>query len=151
MAKTSEKQTFEALEKHETMNATGITIPLDVENLFGAKRVLVKVSINGTNYRGSVVRMGGKYMMGVPKIFREAAGITAGDNIVVTLERDIEPRIVEVPADLAIALKEAALQNAWEKLSFTHKKEHVGAIEEAKRPETRTRRIEKAINMIANR
>ncbi|MBA2335087.1 MAG: DUF1905 domain-containing protein [Blastocatellia bacterium] len=69
MAKTSEKQTFAALEKHETMNATGITIPLDVENLFGAKRVLVKVSINGTNYRGSFVRMGGKYMMGVPKIF----------------------------------------------------------------------------------
>ncbi len=152
MAKVLQKQTFEAvLEKHENMNATGITIPFDVENVFGAKRFPVKASINGANYRRSVVRMGGEYMMGVPKAFRDAAGIKAGDNIVVTLERDTEPRVVKVPADLAESLKKASLENAWEKLSFTHKREHVMAIEQTKRPETRIRRIENAIKMIAKK
>jgi len=152
MAKDSDKQTFQTvLEKHETMEATGITIPFDIEKVFGSKRVPVKVTINGAERRSTVVRMGGQYVMIVPKVFREAAGIKAGDNIVVTLERDTEPRIVDVPADLAKSLKEAALENTWEKLSFTHKKEHVSAVEEAKRPETRIRRIEKAIKMIAKK
>ena len=137
--------------KHETMEATGITIPFDVEAVFGAKRVPVKVSINGAEHRSTVVRMGGEYMMIVPKIFRDAAGVKAGDNIVVTMELDTEPRTVEMPADLAEALQKADLGNAWEKMSYTHKKEHVNAIAEAKRPETRVRRIEKAIEMIRKR
>ena len=137
--------------KHETMEATGITIPFDIEAVFGAKRVPVKVSINGAEHRSTVVRMGGEYMMIVPKIFRDAAGIKAGDNIVVTMELDTEPRTVETPADLADALQKADLGNAWEKMSYTHKKEHVNAIEEAKKPETRVRRIEKAIAMIGKR
>lgn len=148
----AEKQTFKAvLEKHEKLEATGITVPFDVEKVFGAKRVPVKVSINGADYRGSVVRMGGKYMLGVPKVFRDAAGIKAGDNIVVTFERDTEPRTVETPVDLAEALRKADIVNAWEKTSYTHKKEHVNAIEEAKRPETRVKRIENAIEMIKKR
>ena len=132
-------------------DATGITVPFDVESVFGAKRVPVKVSINGADYRGSVVRMGGKYMLGVPRVFRDAAGVKAGVNIVVTMELDTEPRTVEMPADLAEALQKADLGNAWEKMSYTHKKEHVNAIAEAKRPETRVRRIEKAIEMIRKR
>ena len=83
-----------------------------------------------------------------PKIFRDAAGVMAGDNIVVTMELDTEPRTVKMPADLAEALQKADLGNAWEKMSYTHKKEHVNAIAEAKRPETRVRTIEKAIEMI---
>lgn len=76
MAKTSEKQTFEALlEKHEKMEATVINIPFDVTKVFGAKRVPGKVSINVADYRGSIVRMGGKYMLGIPKKFRDSAGI----------------------------------------------------------------------------
>lgn len=146
----TEKQTFTVvLEKHEKLEATGITIPFDVEKVFGAKRVPVKVTINGTEYRGTVVRMGGKYMLGIPKVFREAAGIKAGDNIVITVEKDTDERIVTPPKDLAAALAENKdAGNAWEKLSYTHKKEHVRAIEEAKKPETRTRRIEKAIEML---
>jgi bifunctional DNA-binding transcriptional regulator/antitoxin component of YhaV-PrlF toxin-antitoxin module len=146
----ADKQIFEAtLEKHEKLDATGITLPFDVEAVFGAKRVPVKVLINGAQYRGSVVRMGGKYMMGVPKVFRAAAGIEAGDNIVVTMELDAEPRTVETPPDLEKALKQSGLQAAWEKLSYTHRKEHVLAIEESKKAETRARRIGKAIEMIA--
>jgi bifunctional DNA-binding transcriptional regulator/antitoxin component of YhaV-PrlF toxin-antitoxin module len=147
----AEKQIFTVvLEKHEKMEATGITIPFDVETVFGAKRVPVKATINGAEYKGTVVRMGGKYMLGIPKVFRDAAGIKAGDNIVVTLERDSEERTVTPPPDLAAELsKDKSVLAAWEKLSYTHKKEHVRAIEEAKRPETRTKRIEKAIEMLA--
>ncbi len=146
----AEKQTFTViLEKHPKMEATGITIPFDVEAVFGAKRVPVKATINGAEYRGTVVRMGGKYMLGIPKGFREDAGIKAGDNIVVTLERDAAERTVAVPQDLAAALKKSKdAAKAWEKLSYTHRKEHVRAIEEAKKAETRTKRIEKAIEML---
>lgn len=94
----AEKQIFDArLEKHPNMEATGITIPFDVEKVFGAKRVPVKVSINGADYRGSVVRMSGKYMLGIPKVFRDAAKIKAGDRVTVEMERDSEERTVEIP------------------------------------------------------
>ncbi|MEQ1603934.1 MAG: DUF1905 domain-containing protein [Pyrinomonadaceae bacterium] len=67
----AEKQTFETvLIKHDKLDATGIEIPFDVEAVFGAKRVPVKAVIKGAEYRGSIVRMGGKYMLGVPKEFR---------------------------------------------------------------------------------
>jgi bifunctional DNA-binding transcriptional regulator/antitoxin component of YhaV-PrlF toxin-antitoxin module len=146
----AEKQTFSVLlEKHPNMEATGITVPFDVEEVFGAKRVPVKATVNGAEYRGSVVRMGGKYMLGIPKAFREAAGIKAGDNIVVTLEKDATERAVNVPEDLAALLKKNKdAAKAWEKLSYTHRKEHARAIEDAKKPETRARRIEKAIEML---
>src|SRR5688500_13508437 len=122
----SAKQTITVkLEKHEKLDATGITIPFDVEEIWGAKRVPVKAEINGAHYRGWIVRMAGKYMLGIPKVFREAAGIKAGDNIVVTLERDADERTVTPPADLASELKkDKNLQAAWDKLSFTLKKEN---------------------------
>ncbi len=138
------------LEKHPTMNATGITVPFDVEEIFGSKRVQVVATINKAKYRGSVVRMGGTYMLGIPREFREMAGIEAGNHIVVTWEKDTAPRVVTVPADFEKALKknkDAAA--AWEKLSYSHRKEYVGAIDEAKKPETRVRRIEGAVKMIA--
>src|SRR5688572_33143027 len=105
------KQTIKVkLEKHDKLDATGITIPFDVEAVFGAKRVPVKAVINGAEYRGSIVRMGGKYMLGIPKVFREAAGISAGEHIVVTVERDDEERVVTVPEDFADALAKSGLK-----------------------------------------
>jgi bifunctional DNA-binding transcriptional regulator/antitoxin component of YhaV-PrlF toxin-antitoxin module len=144
------KQTIKVkLEKHENLDATGITIPFDVEEVFGAKRVPVKATINGAEYRGSIVRMGGKYMLGIPKAFRDAAGLKAGDNIVVTLERDTAERTVTIPADLAKELKkDKALRETWDKLSFTIRKENVRALEDAKQPETRARRREKTLAML---
>ena len=145
------KQTIEVvLEQSPGMNATGITIPFDVEEVFGAKRVPVKALINDVEYRGSIVRMGGVYCLGIPKAIRDSAGIKAGDNIVVTLEADFGPREVIVPDDLAAALSEVSgAPEAWQKLSYSHRKEHVRAIVEAKQAETRTRRIAKAVEMIA--
>jgi bifunctional DNA-binding transcriptional regulator/antitoxin component of YhaV-PrlF toxin-antitoxin module len=145
----AEKQTFDVvLEKHEKIDATGITIPFDVKEVFGAMKVPVKVRINGAEYRSTVFRMGGKYMMAVPKVFRDAAGIKAGEKITVTMEKDLEKRTVEVPEDLAGALKNAGLTDVFSKMSYSHQKEYVNAITEAKRAETRTRRIEKTIEQL---
>ena len=145
----AEKQIFEVLlEKHENMDATGITIPFDVEKVFGAKRVPVKVWINGAEYRSTIVRMGGKFVIAVPKVFRDAANIKAGETITVTMEKDLEKRTVEVPKDFADALKKANLQDVFSKMSFTHQKEYVRAIVEAKKEETRIRRIEKTIEQL---
>lgn len=148
----AEKQIFDArLEKHPNMEATGITIPFDVEKVFGAKRVPVKVSINGADYRGSVVRMSGKYMLGIPKVFRGAAGIKAGDTITVEMERDTEERTVDVPKDFADALEAAGVMDKFSKMSYTHRKEYARDVREAKKEETRVRRIEKAIEMLKNK
>ena len=146
----AEKQTFETvLEKHEHIDATGITVPFDVEKVFGAKRVPVKARINGAEYQGSVFRMGGKYMMAVPKAFRHAAGIKAGDKITVTIEKDTAKRTVELPPDLAEALKKSDLTEVFSKLSYTHQKEYVNAINEAKKEETRLKRIERTIELVS--
>jgi bifunctional DNA-binding transcriptional regulator/antitoxin component of YhaV-PrlF toxin-antitoxin module len=147
------KQTINVkLQKHPTMEATGITIPFDVEAVFGAKRVPVKATVNGAVYQGSIVRMAGEYMLGIPKAFREAAGIKAGDNIVVTLEADIGERTVSVPADLARELKkDKKLKTAWDALSYTLRKENARALEESKKPETRARRLEKILELLRSK
>lgn len=139
-----------ALMQAEGMNATGIVIPdAVVEALGDGKKPKVAVTINGYTYRSTVAVMGGKYMVGVAKEHREKAGIKGGDRIEVTLELDTAPREVEVPKDFAAALKKAGLTKDFAALAFTHRKEHVRAIEEAKAPETRLRRIEKAVAMVA--
>lgn len=148
----AEKQIFEVLlEKHGEMDATGITIPFDVEKVFGAKRVPVKVWINGAEYRSTIMRMGGKYMMAVPKVFRNAAGVKAGEIIEITMEKDLEKRTVEIPADFAEALHKETLTDVFQQMSFTHQKEYVNSINDAKKEETRLRRIEKNIEMIAKK
>jgi bifunctional DNA-binding transcriptional regulator/antitoxin component of YhaV-PrlF toxin-antitoxin module len=143
----SEKQTFEVLlEKHKNMQATHIRIPFDVEKVFGAKRVPVKISVNGADYRSTIFRMGGKYLLGLPKRFREAGGIGAGEMIAVEIERDTEIRVIIPPKDLAEALAENnQAKEVWENLSYTHRREYVTAIEDAKRAETRERRVRKTI------
>ena len=139
------------LEKHETSEATGIAIPFDVEKVFGTRaRVPVRGTINGFPYRSSIAPMGGgKHFMVVNKATREGAKAKGGETISVVMERDEEPRVITPPKDFARALKaNKKAQATWEKLSYTHKKEYAGAIEEAKRPETRVRRIEKAIEQL---
>ena len=143
----ADKQIFDTLlERHASSEATLVKIPFDVEKVFGAKRVPVKVSINGAEHRSTLARRSGEYLLVIPKHFREAAGISAGETITVELERDTEPRIIEPTPDLADALgKNPSAKASWEKLSYTHKKEFVAVLEEARREETRARRVEKII------
>jgi hypothetical protein len=134
----------------EGMNATGIVVPDEVVEKLGAgKKPKVAVTLKGYTYRSTVAVMGGKFMLPLAKEHRDAAGVKANDKVEVTLELDTAPREVEVPKDLAAALKKAGLTKDFAALAFTHRKEHVRAIEEAKAPETRLRRVEKAVAMVA--
>ena len=129
--------------------ATGIVVPDEiVERLASGKRPPVKVTIRGYTYRSTVAVMEGKYMVGVAAEHRTAAGVSAGDALDVTIELDAVDRTVDIPADLAAALQEADAIDRFERLAFSHRKEHVRAVEEAKRPETRARRIAKTVEMI---
>ncbi len=147
----AKKQRFKVqLEGHATSQATGITIPFDVHEAFGARRVPVRGTINGHPYRSTVFSMGGCYMMAVNRELREGAKAKAGDTVTVVMERDEEPRVVTPPAELARALRaNKAAKATWDKLSYTHRKEWARSVEEAKRPETRARRVEKAIEELA--
>jgi hypothetical protein len=140
------------LEKDEHSEATGILVPFDVLKVFGTRaRVPVCGTINGFPYRGSIFPMGeGKHYMIVNKNVRAGAKAKGGETVSIVMARDDEPRIITPPADFARALKTNKEAKAtWEKLSYTHQKEHALAIEEAKKPETRLRRIEKAIAQLA--
>jgi hypothetical protein len=134
------------------MNATGFAVPdAVVEKLGSGKRPKVRVTLNGYSYRSTVAVMGGEFMLPLAAEHRAKAAVAGGDTVNVTLELDTAPREVEVPKDLAAALKKAGARAAFEALAFTHRKEHVRAIEEAKAPDTRARRIEKAVQMVASR
>jgi hypothetical protein len=107
----------------------------------------IQAVIAGQPYRGSLMPMGdGTYCLGVLKSIRETAGVVFGDTVDVLLELDTEPRKVEPPADLARAIAaDKKMAANWEKLSFTNKKEMARSLEEAKKPETRERRMKAAI------
>ena len=131
--------------------ATGMEIPAAVVERLGAgKRPPVKVTIGDYTYHNTVAVMGGRYMVGVSAEHRVAAGVAAGDTVEVTLVLDAEPRTVDIPPDLAKALQAAGATDAFARLAFSHRKEHVRAIEDAKKPETRARRVAKAVEMVAS-
>ncbi|HEX8089618.1 MAG TPA: YdeI/OmpD-associated family protein [Blastocatellia bacterium] len=128
-----------------------ITIPFSVEKAFGSKaRVPVRGTINGFPFRSSLFPMGGAHIMAVNRAMRNGAGAKAGDTVSVVMEVDTEPRVVAVPADFKKALAGSRQAGAaFDKLSYTHRKEFVAWVEGAKREETRARRIEKALAMLA--
>lgn len=129
--------------------ATGMTVPDDVVEKLGAgKRPPVKVTIRGYTYPNTIAVMGGRYMIGVSAEHRAGAGVKAGDTLDVTLELDAQPRTVDVPADLAKAMKAAGVRDAFDALAFTYRKEHARAVDEAKKPETRARRIDKIVDSL---
>jgi Bacteriocin-protection, YdeI or OmpD-Associated/Domain of unknown function (DUF1905) len=124
-------------------NNTGIEVPSDVVAALGAgKRPPVVVNVNGYEYRSTVAPMGGKYLLPFSADRRKESGIQGGDAIDVELTLDSAPRTVEVPDDLRSALDaSASAAAAWDKLSYTYRKEHVRSVLDAKKAETRTRRI----------
>lgn len=130
--------------------ATGFRVPPDVVAALGSgKRPPVLVTINGHTYRSTVAVMGGELMLPVSADNRTAAGVAAGDDLDVELQLDTEPREVIVPADLHDALaRDPVAKRAFDALSYSHKREHVLAVEGAKGAETRQRRIDKAITML---
>ena len=130
--------------------ATGIQVPNEVvESLGAGKRPPVRVTINGYTYRNTIAVMGGVFMVGVAAEHREKARVAGGDQIDVEIELDTAPRELAVPLDLSTALAaEPAARRSFESLSYSRKQALVLPIEQAKTPETRQRRIDKALVML---
>ena len=115
----------------------------------GAKRFPVVATVNGHTWRTSVVRMGGEFLLGLSREVREAAKAQAGDTVDLRLALDTKPREVEVPPALAAALAlDDAARAAFDKLSYTHRKEHARWVGEAKKDETRERRVAKTLEKL---
>lgn len=145
------RHTFDALIEAGTGGGALIEVPLDIEAVFGTRgRVKVRATFDGHPYRGSIAPMGGRYVLGLVKAIREAIGKGPGDHVAVTLEPDHEERLVEVPPELADALgRHPEAARFFEGLAYTYRKEYARWIAGAKRPETRARRLEKAIETLA--
>jgi hypothetical protein len=128
----------------------GLEVPPEVvEALDAGARPPVTITVNGHTWRSRVAIMRGRHLLGLSNANRTAAGVAIGDEVEVDLELDTEPRVVTEPADFARALDaDPAARAAYDALTDSRKREHVRAIESAKKPETRLRRIEKAITAL---
>jgi hypothetical protein len=128
-----------------------IVLTFDPRLVFGKLRVPVKVTLNGYTYRSTIFAMGGATFLPLRKSHREGAGLSGGETLSVRLDLDTQKRVVKPPRDFLLALKKTPTTwGRWSTLSYTHQREYVEAIENAKRPETRVRRIENALRNIAN-
>ena len=132
-------------------NTTGIEVPDDLVEALGAgKRPPVRVQLGSHQYDSTIARMGGRYLVSVSAENRTLAGVAAGDEIDVTLTVDTSARTVALPDDLAAALAAVPGGRArFDALAPSHRKEHVRAVEEAKKPETRQRRIAKVVEALS--
>jgi hypothetical protein len=127
-----------------------IPVPFDPKPVFGKVRAPVKVTVNGYTYRSTIASMGHGACIPLRRSNREAAGLDGTETLPVTLALDVEKRVVTPPADFVKALK--AAPGAWDKwraLSYSHQREYAEAVGEAKKPETRARRIAGAVRMIS--
>jgi hypothetical protein len=130
--------------------ATGFEVPTEVVEALGSgRKPRVTVTIGGHTYRSTVAVMGGRYMLPLSADNRGKAEVAAGDEVTVGVELDTAERTVDVPADLAAALDaEPAARSFFETLSYSNRSWHVLNVEGAKTPETRQRRIDKAVAML---
>lgn len=132
--------------------ATGdpvVEIPFDVKATYGSARPKVIVTVNGVTLRTTVAVYGGKSYLGFRKEICAAAGLQTGKTISVAVELDTGARVVEVPAELQRALaKNALARTRFETLAYSHRKEHARWVAEAKKDETRARRVARVIKML---
>jgi hypothetical protein len=126
---------------------TYIQVPRELNTRLGLKGRAV---IAGHPHRGSLMPMGdGTFCLGVLKAIQQSAGVTRGDTVTVELEIDVAPRIIEPPADLARLLaRDRKAAASWERLSYTNQREMARSLEEAKKPETRERRLAAALEKL---
>jgi hypothetical protein len=126
-----------------------IPVNFDPKAAFGKIRAPVKVTLNRYTYRSTIASMRGITCIPLRRSHREAAGVVGGESIAVTIELDTEPREVELPRDLARALRaNKQIMKKWQSLSYTNRRESVEAIENAKRPATRARRLAATIESL---
>lgn len=143
--------TFQAvLRPDPTGTGTFIAVPVEIAAKLGLRgRPKIAAVIAGHPYRGSLMPAEGGFCLGVLKSIQEAAGVKRGDTVTVELELDTAPRVIEPPADLARGMaKDRAAAAAWNALSYTNKREIARSLEEAKKPETRERRLAAALDRL---
>lgn len=144
---------FDAVVQATSRGGGGALVPLpaNAAEVFGTRaRFPVRVTFNGVPYQGSTMPTGdGTFCVGLTKAIRADAGADIGQLVHVVLERDEAERTVDVPKDLAEALQAAGLMTRFEEMAYTHRKEYVRWVMEAKRAETRTARVAKAVSMIS--
>jgi len=144
------KHTFKTVIQNAGGGGAFVEIPFDVEAAFGSKRPKIKALIEGVPYRGTLVRMGiPNHMLIILKGIREQIGKSFGDQVKVTVEADTEERVIEIPNDLLRKFKkDKSAKVIFDKLSYTHRKEYMKWIEDAKKSETRRNRIIKTLEML---
>jgi hypothetical protein len=143
--------TFHTTVLQTGISNTGIQVPEAVlQQLGSGKRPLVRVTVNDYTYRSAVAVMGGNFMIPLSAENRQIAGVQGGEAVDVTLALDLEPRTVELPADLKAALTQANALPAFEKSAPSMKKEYVRQVAESKAAETRQRRIEKIVAKLSS-
>ena len=130
--------------------ATGFRVPPEAVAALGrGKKPAVRVTIGSFTYRSTIAAYGDDYYLPLSAERRAATGLAAGDEFEVSLELDTEPRTVDVPEDLAAAIAaDPSAQATFDRLSYSQKQWYVLPIGEAKKPETRERRIAKALDML---
>jgi Bacteriocin-protection, YdeI or OmpD-Associated/Domain of unknown function (DUF1905) len=129
-----------------------VEFPHDVQEIFGTRgRVPVQATFDGEPYRGSMSNMGGDcHILIVVKKIRQKIGKQPGDKITVTLSLDTEPRVVTVPPDFQALLNaNPAAKQTFTTFSYSNQRDYVLWIEDAKRPETRQRRMAKAVDLLS--
>jgi uncharacterized protein YdeI (YjbR/CyaY-like superfamily) len=143
----TQKIKFTAVLEDAGKGGAFVTIPFDVEKEYGKKRVKVLATVNGETYRGSLVRIGRLcHILGVQKAIRTKIGKSIGDTIEVTIEEDTAKRGGAIPRDLKKSLMEnTGAMDTFTHLSYSHQREYVKWINEAKRVETRQDRIAQTI------
>lgn len=131
-------------------NNTGIDVPETIIESFGVgKKPPVIITLNNYTYRSTVAVMGGQYLVSLSAEHRKNANVAGGDEVEITIELDTEPRIVELPIDFKMALdKNKIAKDNFEKISNSKKKALVLSITDAKTEETKSKRIDKAINLL---
>jgi Domain of unknown function (DUF1905)/Bacteriocin-protection, YdeI or OmpD-Associated len=144
------KYKFEARIEAGDGGGAYVLFPHDTEKEFATKgRVPVKATFDGIPYTGSLVKCGNPlHMLGVLKSMREQIGKGPGDTMEVVVWRDEEVRTIEVPAQFEKLIKKEGLLPAFEKLSYTHRKEYCRWITDTKKEGTRLKRLGKAIEIL---
>jgi hypothetical protein len=133
-----------------TLGERGVVVPGDPKAEFGGARAPVAGTVNGTPFRGRLMVYGGVTYLGFRREIRDAAGgIVQGDEVEIEIDRDDAPREVEVPEALATALAgDTEARAVFDRLAFTHRKEYATWIAEARKDETRERRVRRALEML---
>jgi Bacteriocin-protection, YdeI or OmpD-Associated/Domain of unknown function (DUF1905) len=129
--------------------ATMFRVPFDLEKAFGRARPPVKVTIRGHTWRTTPGVYDGVGYIVVNRAVKAAAGVDAPDRVRVQMELDTEPRKVAVPRDLAAALAaDSVAKKTFASMSFTHRREYIQWVEDAQRPETRSRRVAATVTRV---